>query len=99
MTERERWGEPEPLYTGDALANLHPEGGTRWVKDPERGYWADCCDLHRPESKRVGKPAKPKAARAAVTSATPDAEPEIDEPTALRLLATWLRKLSKEKSK
>jgi hypothetical protein len=50
-----RWGAPEPLWTGDALVNLHPDGGTtRWVLDPARGYWPDCCDAHRPESKRVG---------------------------------------------
>ena len=104
MNDRQRWGDPEPLYTGDALTNLHPEGGTRWVKDPTRGYWPDCCDLHRPESKRVGAAAadaQPKRKRAPGAVQRPlEADPAepIDERTALRLLATWLKKLAREKS-
>jgi hypothetical protein len=94
MTDRDdRWGEPEPLYTGDALGDLHGGKGTRWVKDPVRGYWPDCCDSHRPESKRVGKPAKPARAKPAPAD---DATP-IDEQTALKLLITWLRKIPKER--
>ena len=46
------WGAPKPLETRwDTLTTLHPDepGKDRWVKDAGgRGWYADCCDRHRP---------------------------------------------------
>ena len=91
------------LYTGDAFVNLHPEGGTTWRKDPDGQYWPDCCDLHRPESKRQTPaaaltPRKPKRAPAVKSdglAANPDEQSEpITDEMALRLLRTWLKRLA-----
>lgn len=103
MSDRDRraWNEPEPLYSGQALTDLHHPNGTAWVKDPVRGYWPNCCDQHRPESKRVGKAAvSPRNGPGRTKAPKPGNEPpvpeELDETTVLKLLATWIRKARKE---
>lgn len=41
------WGEPKPLWYGQALIDLHNGKGTAWKKDRYGRYYPDC-DCHRP---------------------------------------------------
>ena len=86
--ERRTWHVPEPLETRwDALTDLHDGTGTRWVKDPTRGYWADCCDRHRPaeiiDARRAETANREAAERAlAAQRQRPYHPPEEPEPVA-----------------
>jgi hypothetical protein len=56
MDDRERWGVPEPVWTGDADVDLHGGAGTRWVHQPDGQVYPDCpCHLPREiaESRRA----------------------------------------------
>ena len=69
--EGQAWGAPMPLWTGEALTTLHPDtpGADRWVKDPARGWFPDCCDEHRPAEiieARKAEEAKREAAERAL---------------------------------
>jgi len=87
--ERERWNLPEPLYTGSAevFEDLHPgsPGLQRWVRDPARGWFPDCCDAHRPKEiteARKAEEAKREAAERALARMhhRPYVPPVDDEP-------------------
>jgi len=106
-----RWGgvcSANRLYMGgNVLGDLHDGKGTTWVKEPDGQYWPNCCDAHRPESKRVKAAAadtprkgkRPAAVKSDGLVAVPDEpiDPDIDDETAWRFLATWLKRLAKEK--
>ena len=83
----ERWGASKPLWTGEALTTLHPDtpGADRWVRDPARGWFPDCCDAHRPKEiteARKAEEAKREAAERALARMhhKPYVPPVDDEP-------------------
>jgi hypothetical protein len=101
-----RWGGvcSTEVYP-NALADLHDGKGTEWKRTPDGAYYPTC-DCHCPESMRKPSEARQNAPRRPRTaaSATKPAESSksqpsepIDDATALRLLATWLKRLSNRK--
>lgn len=46
---RDRWGEPTPVWVGDALTDLHDGAGTPWQRTAA-GTWYPDCDCHRPSA-------------------------------------------------
>jgi hypothetical protein len=42
------WGTPAPIWTGDALTDLHDGKGTSWQRT-EAGQLYPDCDCHRPK--------------------------------------------------
>ena len=76
MRDRDRWGEPGPLYVGDALVDLHNGAGTPWRRDELGRYWPDC-DCHRPKAltapPEAAQAQRPEPAPFPVRSPLPDA--------------------------
>ncbi len=91
----------QPAYIGDALTDLHDGRGTTWRRDGAGDLYPDCCDKHRPKAIRATTPAdttpsRPSRPGRVVSPHSAPVEPpaELDDETALRLLATWLRRLA-----
>jgi hypothetical protein len=87
---------------GNVLGDLHDGKGTSWTKTPDGQYYPNC-DCHGPESLR-SKPAAADGPRkgkrpsgAVVGPLEGTSADQIDDTTALRLLATWLKRLSTRK--
>ena len=92
--DRDKWGEAPPAYTGDdVLGDLHGGKGTMWTRT--RNGYVPSCTCHGPKPPTDTAPhrsARPEAVIPARSTAETPAE--LDDETALRLLATWLRRLA-----
>jgi len=103
--DRDRWGAGEPPWQGDSLVDLHDGRGTEWKRWRDGSLYPNC-DCHRPKiitrelaGAKVAVPptstrkTRPEAATRRV-SAPADDPGEIDDETAVRMLAVWLKRLA-----